>query len=66
MPKADTFALAKTKNLLRDGGFFARSQPLPRLTAKPVFIANQLIFSYDIYAYLSAFAQSSGKICMKD
>ena len=29
-------------------------------------IANQLIFSYDIYANLSAFAQYSGKICMKD
>ena len=30
------------------------------------FIANQLIFSYDIYANLSVFAQYSGKICMKD
>ena len=29
-------------------------------------IANQLIFSYDIYANLSAFAQYSGKVCMKD
>ena len=30
------------------------------------YIANQLIFSYDIYANLSVFAQYSGKICMKD
>ena len=30
------------------------------------YIANQLIFSYNIYANLSAFAQYSGKICMKD
>ena len=29
-------------------------------------IANQLIFSYNIYANLSAFAQYSGKIYMKD
>ena len=29
-------------------------------------IANQLIFSYDIYANLSVFAQYSGKICIKD
>jgi len=29
-------------------------------------IANQLIFSYNIYANISAFAQYSGKICMKD
>ncbi|WP_204370232.1 hypothetical protein, partial [Cardiobacterium hominis] len=35
------------------------------LFAKTV-IANQLIFSYNIYANLSVFAQYSGKICMKD
>ena len=31
-----------------------------------LFIANQLIFSYNIYVNLSAFTQCSGKICMKD
>ena len=29
-------------------------------------IANHLVFSYDIYVNLSAFAQYLGKICMKD
>jgi hypothetical protein len=32
----------------------------------PELIANHLIFSYDIYVNLSAFAQYLGKICMKD
>jgi len=37
-----------------------------RTPTKAKTIANQLIFSYNIYANLSAFAQYSGKICMKD
>ena len=38
---------------------------MDKFHAKNRCIANQLIFSYDIYANLSAFAQYSGKICMK-
>jgi len=38
----------------------------PGVTPQAAVIANHLIFSYDIYVNLSAFAQYLGKICMKD
>ena len=56
--------------LLRPGFLAGSMMPFaPRTLAVlcgAAVIANQLIFSYNIYANLSAFAQYSGKICMKD